>query len=617
MFAPNRREFLRALAVAFAGTATPLPAAPATLVRFPHVQNVTRTRAIVRWTTREQGDGAVEFAAELSAIERVAATVTEQLPRETGMPFAYYRYEANLQKLKSGTEYAYRVLVNDSPVVADAFRFRTAGTQAFRFVAFGDSGMGSEAQAKLANLMMSQNAKLVVHTGDLVYPTGTYERYERLYFEYYRDIMKEAPFYPCPGNHDYYEFHCAPYKSVHSLPSETVTRSDSGRYYSYDWANVHFISLDSNDSLAEAAQGRGAMLEWLENDLRRTDKFWRIVYLHHPAYSVGFHKNEPECEMVRQYIAPILDKYFVPLVLNGHEHSYQRTFPMRGGKVSSPGDGTVYVTTGGGGADLHEVSPADYAEVAISQHHYVSCNVNGGRLQLDAVNTDGQLLDSYSLAPKPLLAGQPIVNSANYGPMLASGGLVSVFGQQFCPEEFTPARYPLAKSALGVSVLLNDQPLPILMASARQLNVQLPFDALGEATLTIRTPNGSAAIKVAINRVAPAIFAGAMFHSNGLQVTKETPAVAGEMVTIYLTGLGAVVSGVVAGEAAPPNVPVKVPVVVNVAGTDVSPQFAGLAAGLAGVYSVTFRVPTGLRHDADVYITAAGFESNKEILFAA
>ncbi|HYI95709.1 MAG TPA: metallophosphoesterase [Bryobacteraceae bacterium] len=617
MFAPNRREFLRAIAIAFAGTAAPSQAAPASLVRFPHVQNVTRTRAVVRWTTREPGAGAVEFASADSGIERMAATVTEQLPRETGMQFAYYRYEVNLQKLKAGTEYTYRVLVNDSSVLADPLRFRTAGTQAFRFVAFGDSGMGSEAQAKLANLMMSQNAKLVVHTGDLVYPTGTYERYEKLYFEYYKDIMKEAPFYPCPGNHDYYEFHCAPYKSVHSLPTDTVARSDSGRYYSYDWSNVHFISLDSNDSLAEAAQGKGEMLEWLEKDLQSTDKFWRVVYLHHPAYSVGFHKDEPECEMVRQYIAPILDKYFVPLVLNGHEHSYQRTFPMRGGKVASPGDGTVYVTTGGGGADLHEVAAADHAQVAISQHHYVSCNVNGGRLQLDAINTDGQLLDSHSIAPKPLLAGQPVVNSANYGPMLASGGLMTIFGQQFSPEEFTPAKYPLPKSALGVSVLLNDQPLPILMASARQLNLQLPFDAVGEATLSIRTPNGSAAIKIAISRVAPAIFAGAMFHANGLQLTKETPAAAGEMITTYLTGLGAVTAGVAAGEASPPNIAVTAPVVVKAAGIEVNPHFAGLAAGLSGVYAVTFRVPAGLRHDADVYITAAGFESNKEVLFVA
>ena len=573
---------------------------------------------MVRWTTRELGDGVVEFgSADSSTLERVAATVTEQLPRETGMQFAYYRYEANLQKLKSGTEYAYRVLVNDSSVVADALRFRTAGTQAFRFVAFGDSGMGSEAQRKLANLMMSQNAKLVVHTGDLVYPTGTYERYEKLYFDYYKDIMKEAPFYPCPGNHDYYEFHCAPYKSVHSLPSDTVTRSDSGRYYSYDWANVHFISLDSNDSLAEAAQGKGAMLDWLEKDLQRTDKFWRIVYIHHPAYSVGFHKNEPECEMVRKYVAPILDKYFVPLVLNGHEHSYQRTFPMRGGKVTSAGDGTVYVTTGGGGADLHAVSPADYAEVAISQHHYVSCNVNAGRLQFEAVNADGELLDSHTIFPKPLLAGQPVVNSASYGPMLAPGGLMSIFGQQFCPEEFTPAKYPLPKSALGVSVLLNDQPLPILMASARQLNVQLPFDAPSDATLTIRTANGSAAMKVAINPVAPAIFAGALFHSNGLQVSKETPAAAGELITIYLTGLGVVTTGIAAGEAAPANVAVAASILVKAAGTDIVPAFAGLAAGLSGVYAVTFRVPAGLRQNADVYVTAAGFESNKEILFAA
>jgi acid phosphatase type 7 len=611
----SRRDFVRALSIAFAGCALPSSAASSVLVRYPHVQNVNRTRASVRWTTRQKGNGSVEFTSDGTGIERAAASVVENTPSDTGMPFTYYRYEAKLQKLKPGVQYTYRVFVDDEPLTTESLTFRTAGTAAFRFVAFGDSGMGSEAQAKLANLMLSQNAKVVLHTGDLVYPTGTYERYERLYFEYYRDIMKEIPFYPCPGNHDYYEFHCGPYRAMHSLPNETVVPSDSGRYYSYDWGNAHFISLDSNDSLLEAAEGRGKMLEWLEKDLQATDKFWRIVYLHHPAYSVGFHKDELECKLVRQYIAPLMDKYAVPLVLNGHEHSYQRSQAIKNGKIAASGDGTVYVTTGGGGADLHEVGAADYAAVAISRHHYLSCDVSGARLHLEAVDVTGEILDRHTVTPLPILGAQPVVNSASYTPAVASGGLMSIFGLQLCPEDFTAVRYPLPKSAAGVSVLINDQPAPILMGSPRQLNVQVPFTVVGEATLTIRTANGSLSTKVQVQRFAPAIFSGALFHANGLQISNETPARSGELVTLYLTGLGAVEDSLQAGDASPQSIRTSAKVSVNAGGIEVAPDFAGLAAGIAGVYAVTFRVPSGLRERADVTVSVSGVISNQETLF--
>jgi acid phosphatase type 7 len=610
----SRRHFIQAVAVALASRSIAV-ANPATILRFPHVQNVRRDGATVRWTSRERTTSVLELSAD-GETTRVAAAVREFTRAQTNMSQSYFEYEARLRKLKSGTEYTYRVFADDQLLTADALRFRTPGAQPVKFVSFGDSGMGTPEQQQLVGRMMSHSAKLVVHTGDLVYPTGTYEGYEKFYFDFYRQMMTEVPFFPCPGNHDYYEFRCGPYREVHSLPNEGIPPAESGRYYSYDWGNVHFISLDSNDSLIDAVEGRGKMLEWLETDLQRTDKFWRVVYLHHPAYSAGLHCEELESQLVRQYIVPILDKYSVPLVLNGHEHSYQRSYPMSQGQVAARGDGTVYITTGGGGATLHPVFSSPFVEIAQSRHHYIVCDINGAAGQIRAFGLAGDIFDTATLTPQPVLVPHGIVNSASFTPSVAPGGLVTIFGWQLSPEDIVPPKFPLPKSAAGLSVLLNDEQLPILMASAKQVNVQLPFTAPGDATLTVKTPNGKVSTMIKIASVAPALFADAVFHESGMQVTADVPAKVGELVSIYLTGLGAVYGDAAAGVPAS-ELQAATIVHVRLGGRVLPVEFAGLAAGLAGVNVVRFRVPIATGTATGLSVRAAGAESNEVLLHVA
>src|SRR5439155_2445433 len=187
----------------------------------------------------------------------------------------------------------------------------------------------------------------VIHLGDIAYYNGTFAQFQSGYFDYYRTLMSYVPFFPTPGNHDYESNNAAAYLAVHAVPQEGVPMEDRGRYYSFDWGNAHFVSLDTNLPLEQAVEGAGPMLEWLEQDLKATRQFSRIVFFHHPPYAAGLNQGEIRCAWAREHISPILEAHGVQLVLSGHEHSYQRSYAIRNQAVVKANQGTVYITSGG------------------------------------------------------------------------------------------------------------------------------------------------------------------------------------------------------------------------------------------------------------------------------
>ena len=112
-------------------------------------------------------------------------------------------------------------------------------------------------------------------------------------------------------------------------------------YYSFDWGNVHFVGLDTELTGPEQAA-------WLDADLAATDKPWKIVFGHKPPYSSGEHGSDGA---FRNHFVPLIEKHGVQLVLNGHEHDYERTRPI---------ENVTYVVTGGGGRHLRSVGTSGF-----------------------------------------------------------------------------------------------------------------------------------------------------------------------------------------------------------------------------------------------------------------
>jgi hypothetical protein len=267
-----------------------------------------------------------------------------------------------------------------------------------------------------------------------------------------------------------------------------VPAADTGHYYSFDWGDVHFANVDTN-LLGTASQA--GMLNWLDQDLGATDKYWRIVFYHHPSYPTGAHVGDPLCVMAHSHLNPIVEKHGVQLVLSGHEHAFERTYPLLSDAPVASGTGTTYIISGGGGADLETVGTLPQTALSMQVHNYSRVDVNGGQLTLSAMGVTGQMFDQIVLNPMPVVPAAGIVSSANFSNGSASGWEVSIFGFNLAVQAAASSSAPLPTILNGVSVKMGTEYASLQYVSPTQINCQTSKNLTGMVAVEIITPNGS------------------------------------------------------------------------------------------------------------------------------
>ena len=464
--------------------------------RFPYVQNVRPNRATIMWATFESGFGFVQYTSDGVNFKFAPARSRFFSRSETGYPSNIVQYEADLAGLQPGTEYTYTASVDGQDVnaIGDT-KFRTAGPGPFNFLVMGDSGWGPgvpvDGQGLVAKLIRAENAALLLHTGDLVYPVGSYDYYQRNYFNYYASLMSSVPFFPSPGNHDYDVAGATPYLAIHSVPAETVPPADRGRYYSFDWGNVHFAAIDAHFGLERAVNANGPMLRWLDNDLRTTRQFFKVVYFHYPPWATGNNTGDIQSRWVRDYMTPIFENNGVQVVFSGHEHSYQRALPMRKSRFVSADIGTNYITSGGGGAILYDVPNRDFLAIAKKEYHYLRVEVRGTRMIIHSIRQDGVEMDTFPVAPSPVFSDDPRVVPVSLSPGPVAGATIRIVGRGLAAEETFLCTPTPPNEMAGAIVTVNGRPIQLLYVSPTQVYGQIPFGIQGNITVRVTTPNGS------------------------------------------------------------------------------------------------------------------------------
>lgn len=438
------------------------------VLRGPYLQFPTSSSMKILWRTDVATPSRVYYGTSLATVMDnqidSAASITD--------------HTVNITGLDPYTEYYYAVS-DGSTVLAGAneqHRFKTSPTigtvQPIRAWVIGDFGKGNDKQMDVKHAFLDHVGEdlpdMWLWLGDNAYNDGTDEEFSNKVFgtQYgYGEIFPRIPFMATPGNHDYGSVlniitganpttHDGPYFDIVDVPTNgEIGGVPSGYelYYSFDYGNVHFMSLNSeigsifsgsNDWIGSSPFNTfngSPFTDWLHADLQANDKPWVVAFVHQPPHTDGSHSTDQFWEVymkaMRENIMPILESYGVDLVLAGHSHVYERSYLINGffqsasnfdsnqhlvdgssGKLSDgtpyvkyfngpePNLGTLYVVQGNSGsndADATLQHPAMYYG-----HGCDTCvgstmiYANGDTLSGYYLTKDGEILDDWTILKK-------------------------------------------------------------------------------------------------------------------------------------------------------------------------------------------------------------------------
>ena len=301
--------------------------------RAPYFQKQAANGITVCWNTAEAELGVVRYGTHPGNLDQMAK---DAAPTEA--------HEIRLSNLQPGTHYYYAIGNSGTTKYggSDADWFTTApetgADESVRLWVIGDAGNPgpvSRAVRDAMKLWIAEHPReakddldLWLMLGDNAYQSGSNQQYQAGLFDSFPDLLRNLAFWPVYGNHDARRW---TFFDIFSLPENAEsggTPSGTENYYSFDYANIHFVILDSQDS--DRGPG-GAQLLWLQQDLENNKQDWLIAAFHHPPYSKGSHYSDDEGDSdgrmvdMRENAVPLLERYGVDLVLSGHSHVYERS----------------------------------------------------------------------------------------------------------------------------------------------------------------------------------------------------------------------------------------------------------------------------------------------------
>jgi hypothetical protein len=414
------------------------PAAEAlTLTRGPYLQMGTATTQVIRWRTDVASNSRVRLGSAPDQLNMTLDDEAETTEHSINVPglapnTVYYYAVGSTAGTLAGGDTNHFFLTAPAPGSAEPVRVWVLGDAGTA----GPTGV-SASQAAVRDAYAAWNQQytdLILLLGDNAYETGTDTEYQNAVFNMYGNVLRQSNLWSTIGNHDTAgstnpNVATTPYFKIFTLPAAGEAgglASGTEKYYSFDFANIHFVCLDS---MTSDRSTNGAMLTWLASDLAANTQPWIVAFWHHPPYSKGSHDSDTESELVqmRQNALPILEAYGVDLVLSGHSHSYERSKLIGGHYGTSSSLTAAMIKDGGSGrpaetgayAKATDPYQAVYAVAGSSGkisggalNHpvmYISLNnlgsmvldVNGDTLDAKFLRENGVVADSFSIVKVP------------------------------------------------------------------------------------------------------------------------------------------------------------------------------------------------------------------------
>jgi predicted MPP superfamily phosphohydrolase len=271
----------------------------------------------------------------------------------------------------------------------------------FNFTAVGDWGCTSNTNMTVNNVL-DKKPELVLALGDYSYNRTS----DDCWFKIVNPINEKMKI--AIGNHDH--------RGIGQLNRYMNHFGLKEQYYSFDYQNIHFIALSTEIPYnATSAQYKFVKSD-LSNATSNQNIDWIVVYYHRPMYTLP--STHAAISALRSTYHPLFEQYGVDLVLQGHNHNYQRTYPIKFNSTDpshpietstnttsyTDPDGQIFVTVGTGGIDLYPFKDPKGSE----KYYYIKQYLGFGILSVDTTNNgrtltgkfyanDGNIIDQFTI----------------------------------------------------------------------------------------------------------------------------------------------------------------------------------------------------------------------------
>ena len=342
-----------------------------------------------------------------SKAETVSAS-TQSLQTDAGEVWCH---SACFTSLEPGRKYLYRV--GDGECWSEWFQFRTAPEkpERFCFLYFGDAqndirSMWSRVIREA--LRDAPRASFMIHSGDLV-SRGDVDETWAEWFAGADWVNAMVPSIPAAGNHEYGKsaegerVFTSHWRAQFALPEHGPPGLEE-TCYSLVYQNLRIVVCNSNTQIE-------AQAEWLDHVLRDNQSPWVICVFHHPIFSSAKQRDNAE---VRAAWKPVLEKYRVDLVLQGHDHTYARTSlatpsadadaaqkATTGQNTGDEPTGTVYVVSVSGPKMYNLNRKPFMVRAAEDTQLYQIITIDGDTLEFEARTATGEVYDAFTLRKSP------------------------------------------------------------------------------------------------------------------------------------------------------------------------------------------------------------------------
>ena len=307
-------------------------------------------------------------------------------------------YSAVIRRLDPGTTYNYRVGSKNNWSEWISFTTARDSFEPFTLVYMGDPQVGLRTYVPRLfrqALRSAPDARIWLFGGDQVNVGDSDEEFGDFY-DAGSWMFRSINILPVAGNHEYPRTGLLLTRALTPLWRPHFTLPENGpagleeTCYFVDYQEVKFIVLNGSEKLVE--QGG-----WLEKVLKKNSAKWTIVSMHQPIYSTGNERDNPE---LQELFLPLFDKYGVDLVLQGHDHTYGRTYPLKGGEIATSGDrGTVYVVSSSG-EKFYKQNPLYLglmAKTVLNTQLFQVISFEKNAIHFKAITVNGEIIDEFAV----------------------------------------------------------------------------------------------------------------------------------------------------------------------------------------------------------------------------